>query len=145
MKARLLQIGPLLPALEKTLSEEFDTHPLWRESDSNAYLKAHGGEFTGIVTTARYGTTAALIDTLPALKVIANFGVGYETIDVNAAQARGVAVSNTPDVLTDCVADLAFGLLVDVARGISAADRFVRRGDWHKGNFPLTTRVSGKR
>jgi lactate dehydrogenase-like 2-hydroxyacid dehydrogenase len=54
-------------------------------------------------------------------------------------------VSNTPDVLTDCVADLAFGLLIDVARGLSAADRFVRRGDWKRGQFPLATRVSGKR
>lgn len=145
MKPRILQIGPLLPALEKTLLEEFDTQHLWHEADAAAYLKAHGGEFSGVVTTAKYGATAGLIGTLPALKVIANFGVGYETVDVNAAKGRGIAVSNTPDVLTDCVADLAFGLLIDVARGLSAADRFVRRGDWKKGNFPLMTRVSGKR
>jgi lactate dehydrogenase-like 2-hydroxyacid dehydrogenase len=79
------------------------------------------------------------------LKVIASFGVGYDTIDVKAATRRGVAVSNTPDVLNDCVADLAFGLLIDVARGLSASDRFVRRGDWLKGAYPLQTKVSGKR
>jgi hydroxypyruvate reductase len=145
MKPRLLQVGALLPALEKSLMAEFDTHPLWREANVDAYLKAHGSEFSGVVTTAKYGATADLIGALPKLKIIANFGVGYETIDVNAAKAHGVAVSNTPDVLTDCVADLAFGLLIDVARGLSAADRFVRRGEWNKGNFPLTTRVSGKR
>ena len=71
---------------------------------------------------------------------------GYDKVDVAAAKRRGIAVSNTPDVLTDCVADLAFGLLIDVARGITAADRFVRRGDWQPGAaFPLTRKVSGKR
>jgi lactate dehydrogenase-like 2-hydroxyacid dehydrogenase len=145
MKPRLLQIGRLLPSLEKTLVDEFDTHPLWRESDPAAYLKAHGEEFVGIVTSARYGADAALMTSLPQLKVIANFGVGYETIDVDAAKARGVAVSNTPDVLTDCVADIAWGLMIDAARGLSASDRFVRRGDWLRGTFPLMTRVSGKR
>jgi lactate dehydrogenase-like 2-hydroxyacid dehydrogenase len=82
---------------------------------------------------------------LPALKVISSLGVGYDTIDIEAARRRGVTVGNTPDVLNDCVADLAFGLLIDVARGISAAERFVRRGDWKRGAFPLATRVSGKR
>jgi hydroxypyruvate reductase len=77
--------------------------------------------------------------------VIANFGVGVDTIDLEAARERGVAVSNTPDVLTDCVADLALGLVIDVARRLSAADRFVRRGDWPKGQFPLATRVWGKK
>lgn len=145
MKPRLLQVGRLLPALEKSLADEFDTQPLWRETDPTAYLAAHGKEFIGLVTSAREGANAAFMDALPSLKVIANFGVGYETIDVHAAKGRGVAVSNTPDVLTDCVADLAFGLVIDAARGISAADRFVRRGDWQRGGFPLTTRVSGKR
>jgi lactate dehydrogenase-like 2-hydroxyacid dehydrogenase len=82
---------------------------------------------------------------LPALKAICSFGVGYETIDVDEATRRGIVVSNTPDVLNDCVADIAFGLLIDVARGLSASDRFARRGDWLKGAFPLQTRVSGKR
>lgn len=70
---------------------------------------------------------------------------GYETTDVPRARARGIEVSNTPDVLTDCVADLAVGALIDVLRGLSAADRYVRRGDWVPGGFPLTTKVSGKR
>jgi lactate dehydrogenase-like 2-hydroxyacid dehydrogenase len=71
-----------------------------------------------------------------------HFGVGYETTDVALARSRGVAVSNTPDVLDDCVADLAVGGLIDVVRRLSAADRFVRRGEW---DFPLATKVSGKR
>ncbi|WP_019142457.1 2-hydroxyacid dehydrogenase [Noviherbaspirillum massiliense] len=145
MKPRLLQHGRLLSSLEAAIAAEFDVHPLWKEADPQAFLARHGSEFSGLVTSARVGADAALIEALPALKVIASFGVGYETLDLESARRRGVVVSNTPDVLNDCVADLAFGLLIDVARGISAADRFVRRGDWERGIFPLTTRVSGKR
>jgi lactate dehydrogenase-like 2-hydroxyacid dehydrogenase len=145
MKPRILQNGRLMPSLETQLAAEFDVHPLWKEADPAAFLAERGGEFVGLVTSARVGADAALIDALPALKVISSFGVGYETLDIEAAKRRGVAVSNTPDVLTDCVADLAFGMVIDVARGMSAGDRFVRRGDWERTSFPLATRVSGKR
>ena len=67
---------------------------------------------------------------LPKLGAVVNFGVGYDTTDVDAAAARGVAVSNTPDVLTDCVADTAVGLMIDTLRQFSAADRYVRAGRW---------------
>jgi hydroxypyruvate reductase len=145
MKPRLLQNGRLSPDLEASLAEEFDTHPLWHETDPAAFLAKHGGEFVGVVTSAPVGADASLIDALPALRVIASRGVGYDAIDLNAAKRRGIAVSNTPGVLTDCVADLAFGALIDVARGLSAADRFVRHGDWQREKFPLTTRITGKR
>jgi lactate dehydrogenase-like 2-hydroxyacid dehydrogenase len=144
-KPRILQIGRLLPSLEATLAQEFDVRLLALESEPEAFLAQHGAEFVGVATSARFGADAALIGALPNLEVISNFGVGYETIDLDAARRRGVKVSNTPDVLTDCVADLAFGLLIDVARGMSAADRFVRRGDWLRGQFPLAARVSSKR
>jgi len=145
MKPRILQIGRLMPSLESALAGEFDVYLLANETDPKAFLAAHGAEFVGVATSARFGADAAMIDALPNLKVIGSFGVGFDTIDLDAARRRGVAVSNTPDVLTDCVADLALGLLIDVARGISAADRFVRRGDWLRGAFPLMTRFSGKR
>jgi lactate dehydrogenase-like 2-hydroxyacid dehydrogenase len=145
MKPRVLQHGRLMASLETALAEHFDLHPLWAEADPKAFLAAHGGEFTALATSARFGADRALIEALPRLAVIANFGVGVDTIDLAAARSRGVAVSNTPDVLTGCVADLAFGLLIDAARRLSAADRFVRRGDWLKGPFPLATRVWGKK
>ncbi len=145
MSARILQFGRLMPPLETRLAEAFGMHPLWREPDPKAFLKQHGGEFDVLVTNATAGADAALIDSLPSLRTICSLGVGCDAIDLQAASARGVVVSNTPDVLTDCVADLAMGLLLDVSRGLSAADRFVRRGDWAKGTFPLGTRVSGKR
>jgi hydroxypyruvate reductase len=145
MKRRLLQVGQLPPALETALNAEYDMHALWKEPDRVAFLLQHGAEFEGLVTSARFGADAKLISALSNLKVISSLGVGYDTIDVEAAKARGVPVGYTPDVLNDCVADIAFGLLLDVARGISASDRYTRRGDWLQGPYQLTTRVSGKR
>ena len=145
MKPRILQVGALLPALEQTLNERYDVLPLWREADPAAYLAAHGAEFVGVATSARYGADTALINALPKLKVISSFGVGFETIDIDLARERGIPVGYTPDVLNDCVADTAFGLVMDVARQFSAADRFVRHGDWLKGTYPLATKISGKR
>ncbi len=144
MKPRILQQGSH-PAYEALLVREFDVHPLYKEIDPKAFLAQHGGEFVGLATTAKWGADEALMAALPNLQVISSFGVGYETIDLEAAKRRGIRVGYTPDVLTDCVADLAFALVLDVARGTPAADRFVRRGDWLKGNFPIMTRVSGKK
>ncbi|MFM9926352.1 2-hydroxyacid dehydrogenase [Variovorax sp. H27-G14] len=144
-KTKVLQHGRLLPALEARLQESYDLHPLWNEADPKAFLAARGGEFTALVTSARFGADAALIAALPALKVISSFGVGLDTLDLDAARARGISVGYTPDVLNDCVADTAFALVMDVARRISASDRFVRRGDWRTGQFPLATQVSGKK
>ncbi|PUA79901.1 2-hydroxyacid dehydrogenase [Nocardioides currus] len=98
------------------------------------------------VAVAGGGTVvgAAELDALPGLRAIANFGVGYDNIDVEEATRRGVVVSNTPDVLTDAVADLSVLLVLDVLRQGSAADRFVRRGEWAAGKrYPLTREVRG--
>jgi hydroxypyruvate reductase len=134
-----------MPELEAALAAQFECHALWSQEDPLRFLAEHGAGFEAMATSSKNGADAALMDALPNLKAIAHFGVGYDTVDVAAAAERGIAVSNTPDVLNDCVADVAMGLLVDVARGLSASDRFVRRGDWLKGAFPLTTRVSGKK
>lgn len=145
MKKQILQNGRLLPALESRLAEEFDVHGLWSETAPQSFLAQHGARFSGLVTSAPVGASAELMGALPNLEVIASFGVGFDKLDLDVAREKGVRVSYTPDVLNDCVADLAIGLLIDVARGISTADRFVRRGDWAKGRFPVTSRVSGKR
>ena len=145
MKPRLLQHAQIPPLLDTELNTRFDVHPLWQEADPQGFLARHGAEFTGYVTSARFGVDEATLAAMPNLKVISSFGVGTETLPLQAAQARGIAVGYTPEVLNDCVADTAFGLVMDVARRFSAADRFVRRGDWLKGQYPLATRVSGKR
>lgn len=105
-----------------------------------------GPGITVAVTTSRYGLSAEQIADLPDLKAIASFGVGYDSIDLDAVRERGIAVSTTPDVLTDAVADLAVGLLIDSVRRISASDRYVRRGDWvTEGTYALTGHVTGRK
>ena len=71
--------------------------------------------------------------------------MGVDAIDLAAARARSIAVTNTPDVLTEDVADLAVALMLDAMRGVAAGDRHVRAGRWQQGAFPLQSRVSGKR
>ena len=151
-RPRVLQHGRLLPELEQELAADCDLTLLPPAAERAAFLAARGAEFTGLVTSGGFGADAALIGALPSLKVISSFGVGTDALDLAEAARRGIAVGNTPDVLNDCVADLAFGLLIDAARGISAGDRYVRRGDWPRAsatpgvsNFPLRTRVSGKK
>jgi hydroxypyruvate reductase len=143
MKPRVLQYGRLMPTLEAQLSEAFDWQRLADEADPKAFLAAHGREFDGLATAGF--ADAALIDALPSLRVISSFGVGVDRIDLAAAARRGVPVGNTPDVLNDCVADLALGLIIDVARGIGASERYLRRGQWPQAPYPLQRKVSGKR
>jgi lactate dehydrogenase-like 2-hydroxyacid dehydrogenase len=151
-KHKLLIKDRMPPALLQSLQADYDATVLSAQADPNAFLAAHGADFVALVTSAVYGADAALMDAMPELRVISSFGVGLDRIDVAAAARRGIAVGYTADVLNDCVADLAFGLLIDVARGIAKGDRFVRRGDWPAAGrspgvstFPLHTRVSGKR
>ncbi|MFC9356405.1 2-hydroxyacid dehydrogenase [Rhodococcus sp. NPDC057014] len=143
---RVLQVGPLKPSLTATLSEKYDALALPVGEDRDSFLAEHGETVTAVVTSGRTGVDAALMTELPNLGAIVHFGVGYDTTDVERAEELGIGVSNTPDVLTDCVADTAVGLLIDTLRGFSASDRFVRAGRWPaEGNFPLTRKVSGTR
>jgi lactate dehydrogenase-like 2-hydroxyacid dehydrogenase len=92
------------------------------------------------------GLGAPIMDALPGLKLIANYGVGYDSIDMEAARARGIRVTNTPDVLTGDVADLTVGLMLAVARDLTGGEAWLRRGDWGRvGPYPLQRRVFGKR
>lgn len=143
----VLQVGPLKASLERTLAEQYGARVLPASgSDRADFLSRHGDEFTAVVTSGRTGVDAALMRALPNLGAVVNFGVGFDTTDVDAAEARGVGVSNTPDVLTDCVADTAVGLMIDTLRQFSASDRYVRAGRWPvDGNYPLTRQVSNTR
>ena len=88
----------------------------------------------------------ALLDRLPKLEIVANFGVGYDGIDLAAAAARGIVVTNTPDVLTEEVADTALGLLLMTVRELSAAERYLRAGKWAaSGPYPLTGTLRDRR
>lgn len=143
-----LQTHAITPELDALLQrlDQVQVHPLWKESDPQAFLAQRGADFEALVSHVRFGVSNDTLDALPNLKAISNFGVGYEKIDVQRAADRGIQVANTPEVLNGCVADLAMGLLLDTARGVSATDRFVRSGAWAKGQQrPLMTRVHGKK
>lgn len=141
---RVLQIGPLRPSLAHTLRTEYQAYVLPDGDRREKFLADHAAEITAIVVSGVTRVDPSLMAMLPNLKAVVNFGVGYDNIDVDAAAARGIGVSNTPGVLDDCVADTAVGLLIDTLRRFSAADRYLRAGRWvTEGNYPLTQQVSG--
>ncbi|MBV8466175.1 MAG: 2-hydroxyacid dehydrogenase [Burkholderiales bacterium] len=143
-KPTILLTGRVQSSLMGPLDKEFDVVRLWEAKDRRSALAAVADKVEVVVTTAMYGATADLIAALPRLRLIASFGVGYDTIDVAAAHARGIAVTTTPDVLNECVADLALALLLDITRRVSQADRFVRAGLWAKERFIYGTKLGGK-
>jgi lactate dehydrogenase-like 2-hydroxyacid dehydrogenase len=143
---RVLQVGSLKPSLAETLHQEYGALVLPETAARDDFLDDHRASIVAAVTSGRVGVGTDLLDALPALRAVINFGVGYDTTDVATARARGIQVSNTPDVLTECVADTAVALVLDTMRGLSASDRYVRAGSWaSKGSFPLAHRVSGAR
>jgi D-3-phosphoglycerate dehydrogenase len=114
---------------------------LWETSDPEAFLAEHGPEVRAIATRGDLGASATLMAVLPKLEIVACYGVGTDAIDLAHTRAAGIRVTNTPDVLTDDVADMAVALLLAAARQIPQGDAEVRKGGWA---MPLTTRVSGK-
>lgn len=145
----LLQTIALLPSLERALAESYVVHRLPGPGpEREAFLADNGADITGVVTSAASGLDAGLIGALPKLRVISSFGVGLDRLDLAAAAQRGIPVGYTPDVLNDCVADMAMGLLLSVARRLPEADRYVRAQRWQAGGhspFPLGRQVSGAR
>jgi glyoxylate reductase len=109
-------------------------------------LKARLRDKHAIVSVFTDAITAEVMDAAPELKVIANIAVGYNNIDVPAARARGIVVTNTPDVLTEATADMTWALIMDITRRVSEGDRLIRRGGW-KGwtfDFMLGMELRGK-
>ena len=140
----ILSVGPFYPPSFASMERDFTVHKLWQAKDRAALIAEVGGRIRGIQTTGGHGADAKLMDALPKLEIISCFGVGVDAVDVDAAKQRGVIVTNTPDVLNECVADLAMGLTVATLRRISLGDRFVRVGSWLKGGLPLAQKVGGK-
>ena len=131
----------LLKSCADALEEKFTVHRLFEAKDREALLNEVGPRIRGI---AGGNAGADLMDRLPKLEIIANFGVGYDSIDTAAARQRNIRVTNTPNVLNDAVAELTIGLMIALARHIPQADRFVREGKWLKGGYPLLSELNGK-
>lgn len=143
-EVEILSVGPIYAASLEAMERDFTVHKLWQAKDKPALLAAVRDRIRGIQSFGPYGADARLIDALPRLEIVANAGVGVDAIDLEAARRRGVIVTNTPDVLNDCVADLAMGLAIATLRRMIPADRYVRAGNWPQRPMPLARKLSGK-
>ena len=126
------------------LQNEFSATKLWEAPDRDAALKAA----SGVRALAHFGHSKVdgkLMDALPKLELISNFGVGVDAIDLDAAKKRKILVTNTPDVLNDCVADTALALVLNILRKFPQSEAYLRSGFWPtRGTYPLCTSVGGK-
>ena len=138
-KPVLLQLSGY-PAWDETpLAEAFDVVALHKD---RSVLAEVGPRVRGVATNGGLGVPAEVFAACPSLEIVAIYGVGYDAVDLDLCRARGIRVTNTPDVLTEDCADLAVGMLLALARGIVKAEAFAR-GPWKQGAFPLQRRVAG--
>lgn len=144
MKREVLVMGPFYAPKLAELEQRFAAHKLWLEKDRDAYIASVADRITAAATSGARGMDAATMDRLPKLKLISHFGVGVDSVDTEAARRRGIAVTNTPDVLTEDVADLTVALLLATVRRIPQGDRYVREGKWAQAAFPLTDTMQGR-
>lgn len=146
MKPDIIVVYPTLPRQMKMLEETYSLHRYDLSGEKEKLLREEGPRCVGMVTNGHFPLDGAFVEKLPALKIVACGSVGYETIDVGALTRKGIRFTNTPDVLTDDVADTAVLLMLAARRRLIVADRYVRSGDWgRKGMMALTARTSGSR
>ncbi len=134
----------LWPPMMQALRGAFRVHDRTHLEDPAAFA-AVAPRIRAIAASGESKVSRELIAQLPKLEMISVFGVGYDGVDVAAARERGIAVTHTPEVLNDEVADLALALMLAVSRRLVEADRFVRSGQWVKGPMPLARKMSGAR
>ena len=128
-----------------TLQSEFASHLLSEASDRNAFLKQHAPTVRGLATFGPMPVDGKLMDALPKLEIISNFGVGVDAINLDDAKKRKLIVTNTPDVLNACVADTALALVLNTLRKLPQSEQYLRGGNWaSRGPYPLTTSIGGK-
>ena len=145
MKPELLQVAKLPPFVIEPLRPDFEIHDYANAADREGLLSQVGERVRGVIASGIAGPDAALINRLPKLEIISSFSVGYDSTDVTAAKARNVIVTNTPDVLTDDVADLAMTFILALPRRVPEAERYLRAGNWLKAPMALGVKVTGKR
>jgi len=144
LKPEIVVVRPYVPRIMAALEQDYVVHRLWQAEDPAALLE-QARAARGIATTGDAGADAALMDALPALEIVACMGVGVDAIDLAHARSRDVAVTYTPDVLNDEVANTAVALLLAVTRRICDGDRYVREGRWLEAPMALTRSVVDRR
>jgi lactate dehydrogenase-like 2-hydroxyacid dehydrogenase len=144
MKPKVLLTCSLYETVMDALHQDYEVVHWWELPDQAAYLKESSSGIKAIVTGGHLGASRELIEALPDLEIVASYGVGYDKVDLAACQEAGAAVTNTPDVLTDDVADIVIGLLLCLYRKIHIGDSHVRQGNWPKVDLPLTRSLNGQ-
>jgi lactate dehydrogenase-like 2-hydroxyacid dehydrogenase len=138
-KIDLLIYGPSKPIVDNGFSDQFVLHSFETNHDLDRLTPAVAAKIRGAAVTYNSvrgnGTTLARF---PKLEIVSSFGVGYDHIDANYAREHNIIVTNTPDVLTEEVADIAMGLLIATLREFVKADRYLRSGLWLTQQFPLS-------
>jgi lactate dehydrogenase-like 2-hydroxyacid dehydrogenase len=137
-KREVLLIGPLKPVVVKGLDAICTVHKVAAAQDPDAFITGHSHLRAIACSDTREAIPGALMARFPNLEIVASFGVGYDHMDVKWAAAHNVVLTNTPDVLTEEVADTALGLLLCTVREFSQAERYLRAGKWLERNYPLT-------
>ncbi|WP_421983936.1 2-hydroxyacid dehydrogenase [Roseibium sp.] len=145
-KPDILQVGPYPDWDQIPLEDAFNMHKYFEAPDASAFLQSVGNSIRGIATRGELGANRAMIEACPNLEVVSVYGVGYDAVDLEACREKGIRVTNTPDVLTNDVADLGVAMMLVQSRGMIGAETWVRDGSWQaKGLYPLKSRVWGKR
>jgi len=144
MDADIIITAPLPPFLYDPLRADYRCHDYVQAADKPAFLAEFAGRIRGLVQGGGTITPTTLLDALPKLEIISVFGVGYDGVPVDYCKARGLKVTNTPDVLTDDVADVAVALIMMTGRGFVRLNRFVHAGGWLKKGPELTTKLGGR-
>jgi lactate dehydrogenase-like 2-hydroxyacid dehydrogenase len=141
-KPDLLMASPIIPMMVEQLAQRFTLHNLWEAKDQDALLVQLGSKARAMVL---HGTnpkvvpiTPQLMAKIPALEIVANFGVGYNVIDTTHAAKHGIVVTNTPDVLNAEVADVTVGLLIATLREFPQSERHLRAGKWEEKSYRLS-------
>jgi hydroxypyruvate reductase len=128
-----------------TLQAEFTAHNLFEAPEKNSFFEKHAPKVRGLATFGPMAVDGKIMDALPKLEIIANFGVGVDAINLDDARKRKIIVTNTPDVLNECVADTALALVLNTVRKFPQSEVYLRGGNWaSRGPYPLTTSLGGK-
>lgn len=141
----LLLVTSLTARVVEQLERDFTIHRYRDADDKSSFLEALPEGVRFVATGGSGGCSWEIIEALPNLEIISSFGVGYDAVDVVAAKENGVRVTNTPDVLNDCVAEVTLALMLALAHRVPEAERHLREGRWEtEGAFPLTAELTGR-